>query len=247
MSNAEIPAVVLPAPADSALFLDFDGTLVEIAARPDAIDVPDRVPRLLDRARERTGGRVAIVSGRTIAELRHYLPGFDGPLVGAHGAEHFRAGKTVRAVDIDPETIATLHDTVAAFARRTPGLLAEAKDSGAVLHHREAPEAAEAAGAFMSGLVASLPGFVLQGAHAAHEIRPEGVGKDRALALLCRDEPFAGGTPIFAGDDLTDEPALDWVQQRGGTGLRIGEGETVAAHRLTGPAALLTLLETWLD
>ena len=85
--------------------------------------------------------------------------------------------------------------------------------------------------------------MALQPAKMAVELRPEGSGKDGALARLMEMPPFEGRVPVYAGDDLTDEVAMAEAQARGGFGIKIGEGDTQARHRLPDPAALAD----WLD
>ncbi len=236
----------LPDTAEASLFLDFDGTLVDIADRPDGIRIPDRLHGLLARAFDRLDGRVALVSGRTVDELRAFLPRFEGPLIGAHGAERWVEGRMERAGEFDADRIAGLQRLVADFAVLQPAFLVENKPTGVVLHYRQAQEQGALAMHFMESLVAASDGFKLQPALCAYEIKPDGVGKDIALAALLDNPPFAGSRPVFAGDDLTDEPALELVQARKGVGIKIGTAESVARYRLSDPAALMARLETWL-
>ena len=239
--------LVFPSHEDAALLLDFDGTLVEIADRPDAIDVTASCTDLLRRAQERLDGRVGLVSGRTIADLEKFLPEFDGPLIGTHGAE-FRRSKDVEIerIDFDRDLVAHLTRLVDDFAALRPEFLVEHKPSGVVLHYRQAETYGALALSFMDSLAHAADGFKLQPALMAYEIRPDSVGKDIALERLLADPPFAGKTPIYAGDDLTDEPALDLAQKRGGVAIKIGEAETLADHRLPGPSALIERLGGWL-
>ncbi|WP_179378790.1 trehalose-phosphatase [Jannaschia marina] len=235
-----------PNPKRASLFLDFDGTLVDIADRPDGIAIPDRVPSLLDRAMERLDGRVALVSGRSVEALENFLPGFEGTLIGTHGAEMRQGGEHVTLSDYDTDTVRRLTRLVNDFARLRPEFLVEPKPSGVVLHFRQAEAQSALALRFMESLAMAADGFRLQPALMAYEIKPEDVGKDIALARLLEDQAFDGTTPIFAGDDLTDEPALQLVLDRGGTAVKIGQAETVAPVRLPKPADLLDRLEEWL-
>lgn len=231
---------------DASLFLDFDGTLVHIAERPMDVVVPERVTRLLDRALDRLDGRVAIVSGRTIDDLEHFLPDFDGTLIGTHGAELRAAGKRMQAEQFDLATVSRLQRLAADFAALRPEFLVENKPSGVVMHFRQAERQSALAMHFMETLANAADGFRLQPALMAYEIKPENVGKDVALGRLLEKEAHADKTPVFVGDDLTDEPAIELVQSRGGLGIKIGEAESVANHRLNGPDDLLDALEAWL-
>jgi trehalose 6-phosphate phosphatase len=236
----------LPPPERASLLLDFDGTLVEIAERPDAVVVPERVPALLDLALRRLEGRVALISGRTIADLERFLPGFGGALVGAHGAEFRLDGERSQVGDIDLEIVKRLQRLVRDYGDLVPGFLVEDKPTGVVLHFRQAEEKSGLALRFMESVANAAEGFRLQPALMAFELKPCSVGKDVAMRRLLESPPFAGHLPVVAGDDLTDEPALALAQERDGVAVKIGQAETVARHRLAGPEALIDRLEEWL-
>ena len=239
----ECGQIEFPEHDDAWLLLDFDGCLVEIADRPDGVDVPARVPALLQRAVERLSGRVALVSGRSIADLETFLPDYKGLIVGTHGSEIRIDGKRSNTVDYDEQTVARLQRAVADFAALRPEFLVEDKPSGVVLHYRQAEELGAVALHFMEALAQASEGFRLQPALMAYEIKPDGVGKDIGIDRLLGDDHRRA---VYAGDDLTDEPALKYVQDRGGIAIKIGEAETVAKYRLPGPPELIDRLEKWL-
>lgn len=236
----------LPAPDRATLLLDFDGTLVNIADTPDGIDVPERVPALLRRAMERLDGRVALVSGRSVGSLENFLPTFEGTLIGTHGAEMRHDGVHETIATFDREMVARLIRLADDFAALRPEFLVEHKPSGVVLHYRRAEEHGALALRFMESLAMAADGFRLQPALMAYELKPDGVGKDIALERLLGLPAYEDTVPIFAGDDLTDEPALQLVSDRSGVAIKIGTAETVAPARLHDPSALLDLLEDWL-
>ncbi len=235
-----------PDMARAALLLDFDGTLVEIADRPDGVVVPQAVRDLLARAMDRLDGRVAIVSGRPVADLERYLPDFEGSLIGTHGAEMRHGGALSDLVEVDHATVARLIRIVDDFAALRPEFLVEHKPSGVVLHYRQAERQAALALRFMESLAMAADGFALQPALMAYELKSEATGKDRGMERLLEENLFRGSLPVFAGDDLTDEPALTFAASRGGLAIKIGHAETVAHHRLPDPAALRACLEAWL-
>lgn len=245
-SADDCTGIEMPRPEDAALLLDFDGTLVEIADRPDGIVVSPETRRILARAHERLAGRVAIVSGRSVADLERFLPDFPGPLVGTHGSEMREGGEHRQLVEIDKATVSRLIRLADDFAALRPEFLVEHKPSGVVLHYRQAEEYAALAMRFMDSLAMAADGFRLQPALMAYEIKPEGVGKDSALERLLSTGSFVGKTPVYVGDDLTDEPALQLAQDHGGIAIKVGPAETVAYHRLDGPADVLRLLGGWL-
>lgn len=221
------------APATDALYLDFDGTLVEIAPRPDAVRVPEPLPALLERLLHDTCGAVALVSGRTLADLEHFLPDFSGALIGSHGAE-MRGAEGLPP----PEGLGDLQDEVRGIAADSR-LLAEIKARGAALHFRECPDLEDAARAAAEDLAARYPAFALQPAKMAFELKPKGATKAAALERLSAEAPFAGRRPVYLGDDATDEAAFEWVLGRDGLAVKIGEGETLAPYRLSDPSAVL--------
>ncbi|WP_170167172.1 trehalose-phosphatase [Paracoccus methylarcula] len=230
-------------PADAALFLDFDGCLVEIAPTPDAVVIPDDLPGLLDRIHRRQGGAVALISGREVADLRRFLPGFPGGVAGSHGAELALPGREAEAGDAQGLDVAALHARARDLAALHDGLMVEPKAHGVVLHYRAVPERAEWVAGAMAELAGDYPMLALQPAKMAFELRPADAGKDRALARLMELPEFAGRLPVYAGDDLTDEAGMAEAQKRGGFGIKIGEGQSCARHRLADPGAL----RSWLD
>ncbi|PTV93737.1 trehalose 6-phosphatase [Rhodobacter aestuarii] len=228
--------------AQDALFLDFDGCLVEIAPRPDAIIIPKELGKTLTRLSERLGGALAIVSGRSLPELETYLAGFDGPMVGSHGAESRGLGQEA----VRPEGLADLQQAMEDFCAEN-GLLYEPKSLGGGLHYRAKPELQLLTERFAAELTTRFPGFEVQLAKMAVELRPGGVSKDRALEMLSHIAPFTGRRPVYAGDDVTDEPALAWAEAHGGFGVKVGDGATAASHRLAAPAQVRTWLAAALE
>ena len=229
-------------PEEIALFLDFDGCLVDLAPRHDAVIVPPGLAARLRAVHAALDGAVALISGRDVAALRAYLPDFPGAIAGSHGAELSLDGGAPRTRHEDFD-VAALHARAAALAQGRPGIVVEPKPHGVVLHYRANPDLRPWVEAAMRDLAADYPALAVQAAKMAVELHPAGAGKDRALAHLMTQPPFAGRRPVYAGDDLTDEAAMAEAQARGGYGIKIGTGDTVARHRLPDPAAL----SAWLD
>jgi trehalose 6-phosphate phosphatase len=228
-----------------SLFLDFDGTLVELADAPDAIDVDSGLGHLLRMLAEKCGGRVVIVTGRAIGDVVTYLGDFDGPIIGGHGAEKRMGGAIERLPMADEGIVARLGDMTEAFAATHPGMLCERKPTGVVLHFRQAPEQDSAAYAFLRALADSHDGFDLHHSKMAYELRPEGIGKDISIREVMALDGYKGTRPVFFGDDVTDEPALQWTAEVGGLAVKVGQGDTVATNRLPDPAAARSLLRKW--
>jgi trehalose 6-phosphate phosphatase len=226
----------------AALFLDFDGTLIELAERPDAIRVPPALGSLLERLRDRLKGRVAIVSGRAIADLERYLP--DAPIAfcGSHGLELGMADGSRLPLDLPPG-LGEVRERVHAFAGERHGLLVEEKPAGVALHYRQAPGEASAVADFMASL-AREEQLVVQPGNMVVELRPAGANKGDAVRRLMREEPFRGATPFFLGDDLTDEDGFVAAVDLGGAGVLVGaERETAARYLLPSVQAVADWLE----
>jgi trehalose 6-phosphate phosphatase len=227
--------------AGTALFLDFDGTLVELAEAPDLIQVPADLPGLLARLAGRLGGRLAIVSGRAVADLERHL-GCSGLAVsGSHGLElRLPDGRSLAA---DPGMLAGVRQDIARFAGASPGLLVEEKPASIAVHYRRAPEQAAVVAAFLAAL-AERAGLAVQRGKMVVELRPHGADKGDALRRIMAEPPFAGARPVFVGDDLTDEHAFAAAAALGGAGVLVGAPrETAARWRLPGVAAVAAWLE----
>ncbi|WP_281480477.1 trehalose-phosphatase [Thioclava sp. F36-6] len=218
-------------PSRDALFLDFDGCLVDIAPRPDAVIVPQNLPRLLEQLSEALNGALAVVSGRSLHELERFLDGFDGLMVGSHGSE---ARGMEPPMAETPRHLSALKEDMAGFAQ-DHDLIFEDKSHGAAVHFRSNPDKQGQVEAFTEELTARYDGFTIQPAKMAVEIRPEGFSKDGALAILSDLVQFGGRNPVYAGDDTTDEPALAWAEAHGGFGIKVGDGESVARYHLDEP------------
>lgn len=228
--------------APAALFLDFDGTLVDLAEAPGAIAVPSGLKPLLDRLAGRLDGRLAIVSGRAIDDLQGHLGASAAVLSGSHGAELLYADG--RRVPVSaPPGLAAAREAVRRFAAGADGLLVEDKPAGIALHYRLAPEREDSVGDFIEAL-AGRSGLALQRGKMVAELRPVGTDKGAALRRLMAEPPFAGARPVFVGDDLTDEHAFEAAAALGGAGVLVGPARATAARwRLDDVAAVTGWLE----
>jgi len=217
----------------AALFLDFDGTLVELADTPDSILVPGELRGLLGRLSASLGGRLALISGRPIADLDRHVGPIHIALSGSHGIELRLAGGAGRPVPA-PDRLDETQRSVAGFAAARPGLIAENKPAGVALHYRLAPGLAGEAEKFMADLAAST-GLQIQRGKMVVELRPGGPDKGGALRDLMAEPGFTGARPVFVGDDLTDEHAFAAAAAMGGAGILVGPPRpTAASWRLDG-------------
>jgi trehalose 6-phosphate phosphatase len=234
-------------PREAAVFLDFDGVLVDIAPTPDAVSLSDDLVSLLAVLDSETGGACAVVTGRAVEDLRRHLPLVPHAVIGCHGAESYLPGAPAfRHPQIGSDTVARLHDR-AAEAERLDGVLVERKPTGLALHHGAASGQEAAIREIAQALLATIEGFDLFEARAVMELRPAGIGKERALAHAMTLPVFADRIPVYFGHDATDEAALGWVAQRGGVAVKVGPGDSVAPHRLAGPPDVQAALAHWLE
>jgi trehalose 6-phosphate phosphatase len=231
---------LLPPPPDliegAALFLDFDGTLVELAETPDSIAVPAGLAPMLERLRRRLDGRLAIVSGRSLADLERHLPLHGIAFSGSHGLELRLVDGTRLPLSV-PIGLDDVRVKVETFAAARPGLLVEEKPAGIALHYRLAPEEGAAADAFIAALARERGMEVQRGAMVA-ELRPTGATKGDAIKAFMTEPDFAGARPLFMGDDLTDEHGFAAAAGLDGAGILVGPArESAARYRLASVAA----------
>jgi trehalose 6-phosphate phosphatase len=233
----DIPPPPLSLLDGAALFLDFDGTLVELADAPDAIEVPGELSGLLERLAARLDGRLAIVSGRALGDLDRHVACGGVALSGSHGLE-LRLADGKAAPVPRPAGLDEARREVRRFAETGEGLLVEDKPASVALHFRQAPERGREVAAFAAALAART-GLIVQEGKMVAELRPSGADKGDALRALMREPAFAGARPLFMGDDLTDEHAFAAAAELGGAGVLVGPGRATAArYRLEGVAAV---------
>ena len=233
-----LPAV-LP-PEQTAFFFDFDGTLVDLAPTPDGVLVRPDMLALLRQLRRATHGAVAIVSGRGIDSIDGFLRMPDLPVAGLHGAERRDANGDTQRVGFNDQRLLHMEQVLAEVVRTHPGMLLEIKGASLALHYRNAPEHEGTARAATGRLATDYAdAYVLQPGKMVYEIKPKDVDKGRALRAFLEEPPFAGRTPVFAGDDLTDEKGFAVVNEYGGVSIKVGGGDTVAQSRLESVSALI--------
>ena len=232
-----------------ALFLDFDGTLVEIAPRPDAVQVdPDLVP-ILERLRERLGGALAIVTGRPVAVIDDFLKPARFDVAGLHGVERRTAGALTGGRAEDHPALRAEVQRLRTRVADLDAVLIEDKGASVAVHWRlAAPEDAARAEAIVKEAAAALgTEYRLQLGKAVGEIVPASATKGHAIRAFMEAAPYAGRRAIFLGDDRTDEIAFASVNANGGVSVRVGESETIATRRLPDPEAVRALLRAWAD
>jgi len=210
--------------AQSALLLDMDGTLLDIAPTPDQVRVAPGLPEALRRLRDTMGGALAVVTGRPIDQVDGLFGNVPYAVAGEHGGaiRHAPGAEVVRVSLPDPPVEWVI--AAARMADTHPGVLLEQKQRGFVLHYRAVPALGPELHDAALSLIAPLAGqFQLMEALMAWEIRPRGADKGSAVAALMTEAPFAGRHPIFIGDDVTDEDGMRAARALGGAGLRVDE------------------------
>ena len=224
-----------------ALFLDFDGTVVDIAPQPQAVQVPAPLIEVLRHVQDYLQGAMAIISGRPIAQIDEFLQPLQLPVAGVHGTERRSRDGKVHLLHTHP--LDHVEEAACNLAAQHPGLLVENKRGSLALHYRQAPELEEQCVKAMQQAVDESPGVTLLRGKMVVEAKPGGASKGRAIEDFLAEAPFAGRTPVFIGDDVTDEVGFSTVQRLGGLGIKVGEGPSVAWQRLAHPAALRQQLE----
>lgn len=218
----------------TALFLDFDGTLVEIAETPARVVVPPDLPVLLSQLRDLLGGAIAIVSGRPLLDTDRFLAPYSGASSGEHGAAIRHVDGTLDEVRSEIAVPKEWKQVLVEETGQLSGVILELKPHGVTLHYRLAPDREDDVWRIARSLVGDDdPWFHLIPARMAVEIGVKATNKGRAVANLMASAPFAGRVPLFIGDDFADEAGMAVARRLGGQGLRVGEifgGEPVAVR-----------------
>jgi trehalose 6-phosphate phosphatase len=239
---------ILPLPPDTllrnaSLFIDLDGTLIELASRPDAVIVDERLREVLSFLRSVLRNRVVIVSGRPAAELQRLLRLPKLAVAGSHGREiHLPDGRHCLPASISPPQHVV--SRLRLLAATHLGVIIEEKPFGLALHFRLAPEAMDACQRAAEE-IASSEGYVLQPGKKVFELKFHSATKGDAVSQLMTEQPLCAGTPLFIGDDLTDEAGFEAATRLGGAGVLVGAPrKTHAQYRLDSVVAALDWLET---
>lgn len=233
--GASVPAL--------ALFTDFDGTLVDIADSPDAVHIPNDLAEQIDRATREFDHAFAVITGREISDIDRFLAPLHLPVAGAHGSQRRRADGSMDDVREDLRVGAEeIARAIEPLAVAHPELLIEPKPGTVALHYRHAPELGDACLRALEEVLEDHPEYSLIEGKMVYEARPLGFDKGAALRAFMEEEPFKGRTPIFIGDDRTDEDAFRAAQELGGVGIKLGPGDTVARLRIADVASVHALI-----
>ncbi|HEX3949585.1 MAG TPA: trehalose-phosphatase [Steroidobacteraceae bacterium] len=214
-----------PPPAlDWCLFLDVDGTLVELTDTPSETSADLRINSLLREIAERLGGAVALVSGRKIAWLDRMFAPLRLPAAGLHGVERRRADGTIQGASFVDSQLDAARTALKALVDAHPGTLLEDKDRTIGLHFRMAPQFEQVLREAVAAIAKPLgSNYHIQGGKMLFEIKPRGFSKATAIQAFMKEAPFSGRRPVFVGDDLTDQDGFGMVEAHGGISVGVGD------------------------
>lgn len=231
-----------PITPGTALFLDFDGTLVEVASQPEAVVVPAALTGVLAGLYRQLGGALALVSGRRLLDLDTFLAPLQLPSAVEHGAQRRNAEGLL--ISAPPPDMRHVLRAAEGLLELHPGLRLERKNLALSLHYRHAPELEGLCMQVMRAAVERSSGLDLMQGKCVIDLKPIGVSKGTAIAAFMTEAPFAGRQPVFAGDDITDESGFAQVQQMGGYAVKVGPEHTIARHRCAGVTQMIAWLQS---
>lgn len=227
-----------------AFFFDIDGTLIEIADTPNGVLVDRGLQQLIVDLHTRTAGAVALISGRSIVDIDRLFPSVLLPAAGQHGVERRDARGAVSHHAFPSQRLEWAHRQLTRVVEEHPGLLVEHKGLSLALHYRRAPHLAGYAHRVTRAILHRLgERYCLQAGKSVVELKPAGKDKGIAIQEFMEEEPFRGRTPVFVGDDSTDEFGFTMVNHLQGHSIKVGPGLTVATYRLHD----VKLVRTWLE
>ena len=230
-----------------ALFLDIDGTLLDLASTPDRVRVDASIRALLPALAQRLGGAVALITGRAISDADRLFRGLALPVAGQHGLERRAADGSIHLHEASMRGLERLRRELVRFVTRHPGLLLEDKGATLALHYRRAPGLAAHVHRTLRTMLratAVSAEWRLQPGKRILEIKPDGRDKGTAILEYMAEPPFAGRLPVFVGDDLTDEYGFVAAMHLCGWAVKVGRGATRAGFRLRDVAAVRAWLAT---
>ena len=221
--------------SDIALFLDIDGTLLEHQPHPEGVRVDDALRDLLIAADERLDGAVAFITGRSVATVDRLFAPLSLPVAGLYGLEHRLRRGDEATIAGEPADLAAVADALEEEFRETDGVYFERKGAVLAIHTRGAPHTLDAVCAAADRVLPQLPsGYRIVAGNAGLEFLPLDALKSAAIQRFMQIEPFAGRSPVFIGDDVSDESGFDYVNEINGISVRVKPlGETVASHVLS--------------
>lgn len=231
---------LLPAinPGDAAFFFDVDGTLAPLQPTPELVTIPADVCHNLQLLFQKSGGAVAIISGRPLIQIDQLLAPALLPAAGIHGAERRDNHGVIDRMMPGTELLAEAEKLLKQGIAGLPGVRLEKKGIAFALHYRQATQFAGQAEMLAREVVSQLPTLTLVTGKCVVELKPANVDKGKAVEQFMQSPPFHGRIPVFLGDDLTDERGFSTVNDMGGISVKIGKGQSQARYRLENTAGV---------
>ena len=228
-----------PLSSDMAVFLDFDGTLAEIASHPDDVRVEPDLIASLKRVHDWLDGALAIVTGRPIAQVDAFLSPLRLRSAGLHGLER----RPDYGSEIEREAPSAEIRALKGLLRKAPliledGVFLEDKGPSLALHYRSVPHMAQAVEDTLREALKVLPALHLVKGKMVIEAKPYTSDKGQVVRWFMDQKEFSGRRPVFIGDDVTDEDGIAAAREQGGFGFKVGLGDTCAQHRLDDVASV---------
>jgi trehalose 6-phosphate phosphatase len=231
-----------------AFFLDLDGTLLDLAETPEAVDPGPEEVQLLRQLQAATDGAIAVISGRSLSRIDELFAPLVLSAAGQHGVERRDATGKRHRHRFPVNALRPAAGGIRSFAERHRGLVFEDKGASVALHYRLAPQLAAAAQRAVREAAEPLGEAVeVQGGKMVVELKPAGCDKGKAIEQFMHEPPFAGRIAVFLGDDVTDEYGFRVVNRLGGHSVKVGEGPSAARWRLESPAGTRAWLQAWLE
>jgi len=249
LETVPVPSSMVPHLSETAVLLDIDGTLLDLMPTPREVWVPPGLAKTLNRLYQRTGGALALVSGRSLNDIDLIFAPDVFPAVGGHGAEMRIEGDNDAVAAHAPPLDKELKRRLAAIAKLSPGILLEDKGYSLALHYRLAPHAEKAIYAAVSLIRADLPDApieVLPGKQVC-EIKHSGFTKASGVRELMAHPPFKGRKPFFIGDDVTDESVFAIMPDLDGIAFSVGRRARGVAGHFDAPSDVREFLAHLLD
>ena len=235
----------IPEPSlDWCLFLDVDGTLLELTDTPWGAVADQELKTLLGEVAERLGGALALVSGRSIGYLDALFAPLRLPAAGLHGVERRKASGVIQGASYVDAQLNAARTALAGFVDAHPGTCLEDKDRSLAVHYRLAPQHEASVRQTVAAIAKPMgTNYHIQGGDKVLEIKPYGFTKGTAVKEFMHEPPFSGRTPVFVGDDLTDEGGFRAVEVFGGISIAVGD-RIKGQWRFENPLGVRRWLET---
>jgi trehalose 6-phosphate phosphatase len=249
LETIPVPGSLVPHLSETAVLLDIDGTLLDLMPTPREVWVPPGLAKTLNRLHQRTGGALALVSGRSLNDIDLIFAPDQFPAIGGHGAEMRLEAEAEAVAAHAPPLDKELKRRLAAIAKLSPGILLEDKGYSLALHYRLAPHAEKAIYAAVSLIRADLPDApieVLPGKQVC-EIKHSGFTKASGVRELMTHPPFKGRKPFFIGDDVTDESVFAIMPDLDGIAFSVGRRAKGVAGHFDAPSDVREFLAHLLD